>query len=77
MMRLGSNLCQTATLSGLIMLTLLLLGAIVSQSAGPAEKDVQVIAVSEHSSDCTHTTPEGRGRVTLDVGVTDLRGALP
>jgi hypothetical protein len=35
MMRFGSNLYLTAALSGLIMVTLLLLGAIVVRSVGP------------------------------------------
>jgi hypothetical protein len=56
MMRFGSNLYLTAALSGLTMLTLLLLGAIVVRSVEPAEKG---------------------DRVTLDIGVTDLRGSLP
>jgi hypothetical protein len=59
------------------MVTLLLLGAIIVRSAGPAEKGGRVITVSEHSDDCTHTTPENGGRVTLDTGVADLRGSLP
>ena len=49
------------------MVTLLLLGAIV----------VRVITVSEHSEFSTHATPENGGRVTLDIGVADLRGSLP
>ena len=56
MMRFGSNLYLTAARSGLIMVTLLLLGAIVVRSVGPAESG---------------------GQVTLDIGVTDLRGSLP
>ena len=48
MMRFGSNLYLTAALSGLIMVTLLLLGAIVVRSVGP-EKGGRVITVSEHS----------------------------
>jgi len=66
MMRL-SNLYLNPARMGLIMLTVLLLGAIV----------VRVITMSEHSDVRTHTTPENGGRVTLDVGVADLRGSLP
>jgi hypothetical protein len=67
MMRFGSNLYLTPARTGMIMVTLLLLGAIV----------VRVITVSEHSEVRTHTTPENGGRVTLDIGVADLRGSLP
>jgi hypothetical protein len=56
MMRFGPNLYQTAALSGVTMVTLLLLGAIVVRSVAPAENG---------------------GQVTLDIGVTDLRGSLP
>ncbi|WP_213254450.1 hypothetical protein [Bradyrhizobium sp. sBnM-33] len=66
MMRL-SNLYLTPAQTGLVMLTVLLLGAIV----------VQVIIVSEHSEVRTHTSPENGGRVTLDIGVADLRASLP
>jgi hypothetical protein len=66
MMRL-SNLYLTPAQTGLLMLTVLLLGAIV----------VQVITVSEHSEVRTHTGPANGGRVTLDIGVADLRGSLP
>jgi hypothetical protein len=76
MMRFGSNLYLTPALTGLIMVTLLLLGAIVVRSVGPAEKGGRV-TVSEHSEVRTHTTPEKGGRVILDIGVADLRGALP
>ena len=76
MMRYGSNLYLTAALSGL-MVTMLLLGAILVRSVGPAEKGDRVITVSEHSKARTHTIPENGGRVTLDIGVVDLRGALP
>jgi hypothetical protein len=54
MMRFGSNLHLTPALTGLIMVTVLLLGAIV----------VRAITVSEHSEVRTHTTPENSGRVT-------------
>jgi hypothetical protein len=66
MMRL-SNLYLTPARTGLLMLTVLLLGAIV----------VQVITLSEHSEGRTQTSPENGGRVTLDIGVADLRGSLP
>jgi hypothetical protein len=67
MMRFGSNLYLTPARTGLIMVTLLLLGAIV----------VRVITVSEQIEVRMHTTPENGGRVTLDIGVADLRGSLP
>ena len=67
MMRFGSNLYLTPALIGLIMVTVLSLGAMV----------VRVITVSEHSEVRTHTTRENGGRVSLDVGVADLRGSLP
>ena len=66
MMRL-SNLYLTPARAGLIMVTVLLVGAII----------IRVITGSEHSDVRTHTTPENGGRVTLDVGVADLRGSLP
>jgi hypothetical protein len=66
MMRL-SNLYLTPARTGLIMVVLLLLGAIV----------VRVTTVSEHREVRTHTTPENGGRVTLNIGVADLRGSLP
>jgi hypothetical protein len=80
MMRL-SNLSLTPALTGLIMVTLLLLGAIV----------VRVITVSEHGEVRTHTAPEtsGQGTLkqdtskqdtskldTLDIGIADLKGTL-
>jgi hypothetical protein len=67
MMRFGSNLYLTPALVGLIMITVLSLGAIV----------VRVITVSEHIQVRTHTTPENGGRGTLDIGAADLRGSLP
>ena len=76
-MRFGSNLYLTPALSGLILVTLLLLGAIVVRSVGPAEKGGRVITVSEHSEVRTHATRENGGRVSLDVGAADLRGSLP
>ena len=85
MMRL-SNLSLTPALTGLIMVTLLLLGAIV----------VRVITVSEHGEVRTHTAREtsGQGTLkqgilkqdtlkqdilkqdTLDIGIADLKGTL-
>ena len=67
MMRFGSNLYLTPALIGLIMITVLSLGTIL----------VRAIAVSEHSEVRTPTTPQNGGRVTLDIGVTGLRGSLP
>ena len=55
MMRL-SNLSLTPALTGLIMVTLLLLGAIV----------VRVITVSEHREVRTSTVRENSGQVTLN-----------
>jgi hypothetical protein len=49
------------------MLTVLLLGAIV----------VRVTIVPEHNDVRTHTARETGDRGTLDIGVADLRGALP
>jgi hypothetical protein len=77
MMRFGSNLHLTPALSGLIMVALLVLGALVLRSLGPAEKDDRVIAVSEHSKVSTRATPKNDGRAPLDIGVADLRGSLP
>jgi hypothetical protein len=75
MMRL-SNLHLTPALTGLIMVTVLLLGAIV----------VRVTTVSEQSEVRTHTIREtgGQGpldrapldRAPLDIGVADLKGTL-
>jgi len=67
MMRFGSKLYLTPPLIGLIMITVLSLGAIV----------VRVITVPENSEVRTPTTPENGGRATLDNGVADLRGSLP
>ena len=66
MMRL-SNLYLTPARTGLIMLTVLLLGVIV----------VRVITVPGRSDIRTHTPNETSGRVTLDMGTADLRGSLP
>jgi hypothetical protein len=62
-----SDLYLTPARTGLIMVTLLLLGAIV----------VGVFTVSEHREVRRHTTAENGGRVILDIGVADLRGSLP
>ncbi|MEH2535597.1 hypothetical protein V1277_005103 [Bradyrhizobium sp. AZCC 1588] len=59
------------------MVALLVLGAIVVQSFGLAEKGGRVTAVSEHSKVGARTSPENGGRATLDIGVADLRGSLP
>ncbi|KRR16923.1 hypothetical protein CQ13_11980 [Bradyrhizobium retamae] len=77
MMRYGSNLCLTPALSGLIMVALLVLGAIVVQSLGLTEKGGRVTTVSEHSEARARTSPENGGRATLDIGIADLRGSLP
>ena len=76
MMRL-SNLHLTPALTGLVMVTVLLLGAIV----------VRVVTVSEHSEVRTHTARETGGQSVLnrspqdrspqDIGVAGLRGTLP
>ncbi|MEH2628207.1 hypothetical protein V1292_006262 [Bradyrhizobium sp. AZCC 1719] len=57
------------------MVALLVLGAIVVQSFGLAEKGGRVTAVSERSKVGART--ENGGRATLDIGVADLRGSLP
>ena len=67
MMHFWSNPHLTPALAGLIMVTLLLLGAIV----------VRVITVPEHSEVRTLSAPENGGRGTRDIGVSDLRGSLP
>jgi hypothetical protein len=78
MMRFGSNLHLTPALSGLVMVALLVLGAIVVQSFGLAEKGGRVTTVSEHSKVSTRTAPGNNdGRAPLDIGVADLRGSLP
>jgi hypothetical protein len=64
MMRL-SNLHLTPVLTGLIMVTVFLLGAIV----------VRVTTVSEHSEVRTHTVRETGGQGSLDRGTLD-RGTL-
>jgi hypothetical protein len=77
MMRFGSDLYQTPALTGLIIVALLVLGAIVVRSIGPAERGDGVITASEHREVRTRTIPENGGRATPDVGVADLRGSLP
>ncbi|MFG3591453.1 hypothetical protein [Bradyrhizobium sp. RDI18] len=77
MMRFSSNLYRTPALSGLVMVALLVLGAIVVQSLGLAEKGGHVTIVSEHSEVRARTSPENGGRATLDIGIADLRGSLP
>jgi hypothetical protein len=77
MMRFGSNSYLTPALNGLILVTLLLVGAIVVRSVGSADKGGRVTTVSEHGKDRARATPENGGRVALDFGVADLRGALP
>ena len=72
MMRLSemmrwSDLHLTPARTGLIIVAALLLSAII----------VRVISVSEQSNVRTHTAPENGGRVTLDMGIADLRGSLP
>ena len=74
MMRFESNPDLTRTLCGLIALTLLVLGAIVFQIVGPAEKDVRTTG---HSEVRVRAAPENGGQVTLDIGVADLRGSVP
>ena len=76
MMRYGSDLYLTAALSGL-MVTMLLLGAILVRSAGPAEKGDRFIAVSEHSKTRPYTIPKSGDQAPLDIGVADMRGTLP
>jgi hypothetical protein len=67
MMRFGTNPYLTPARTGLIVVALLLLGLIVGR----------FISVLGHSDVRTHTTREDGGRVTLDIGVADLRGSLP
>jgi hypothetical protein len=67
MMRDGSNLYLTPARTGLILVALLLLGAIVGR----------VIIGLGHSDVRTHTARENGDRVTLDIGVAELRGSLP
>jgi hypothetical protein len=77
MMRYGANPYSTPALTGLIMVALLMLGAIVVQSVGLVEKDSRAIAASERSEARTRNAPANDGRATLDIGVADLRGSLP
>lgn len=74
MMRFESNPDLTRTLCGLAALTLLVVGAIVFQIAGPAEKDIRTTG---HSEVRTRAAPENGGPVNLDIGVADLRGSVP
>jgi hypothetical protein len=67
MMRFGSNLYLTPARTGLMMVALLVLGAIV----------VRVTIGSEQSEVRRHTTRENSAGATLDIGVADLRGSLP
>lgn len=72
MMRLSemmrwSDLHLTPARTGLIIVAAFLLCAII----------VRVITLSEQSHIRTHTVPENGGRVTLDMGIADLRGSLP
>ena len=57
----------TPARTGLVILVVLVLGAIV----------VRVIAASEHSEVRTPTTHENVGRVTPGTAVKGLRGSLP
>jgi hypothetical protein len=74
-MRDRSDLYLIAALSGL-MVTMLLLGAILVRSAGPAAKGGRFITVSEHGEASPHTIPRSGDQVGPDIGVTDLRGTL-
>ena len=71
-MRMGSVMVRlsdrhlTPARTGLIMLVVLVLGAIV----------VRVITASEHGDVRAPTTPESVGRATPDTGVRGLRGSL-
>jgi hypothetical protein len=67
MMRFGSNPYLTPALTGLIVVTVLLFGAIV----------VQIITASEHNEVRTPATRDTGGRGTVDIGISDLRGSLP
>jgi hypothetical protein len=72
-MRMGAAMVRlsdrhlTPARTGLIMLVVLVLGAIV----------VRVITASEHSDVRTPTAHESVGRATPDTGVRGLRGSLP
>ena len=57
----------TPARTGLIMLVVLLLGAII----------VRVLTGSEHRDVRTPALPENGARVTPDTGVRGLRGSLP
>jgi hypothetical protein len=72
-MHLGSAMVRlsdrhlTPARTGLIMLVVLVLGAIL----------VRIVTAPEHSDVRTPTTHENVGRVTPDTGVRGLRGSLP
>jgi hypothetical protein len=75
-MRFVSNL--TPATSGLILVALLVLGAVVVQNVGPAEKGGAVIRASEHDGGRTRTTAEHSDRGNPEIGgVKGLRGSLP
>jgi hypothetical protein len=67
MMRFGSNLHLTPALTGLMVITVLLFGAMV----------VRVITVSDHPEVGTPTIRDNNGGASPDMGVADLRGSLP
>jgi hypothetical protein len=75
-MRYRSDLCLTAAFGGL-MIAMFLLGAILVRSAGPAAKGGRFITLSEHSEARPQPIPKGGDQVVPDIGVKDLRGALP
>ncbi|WP_057859747.1 hypothetical protein [Bradyrhizobium lablabi] len=78
MTRFESNLYRTPVFSGLIVVALLVFGAIVVRSVGPAERGDTVITASDHGRDRTRTTAENGGRVPPDIGgIKGLRGSLP
>lgn len=77
MTRFESNLYRTPVFSGLIVVALLVLGAIVVQSVGTAEQGGGVVTASEHGGARTRATPENGDRVTPDIGgIKGLRGSL-
>jgi hypothetical protein len=67
MVRFGSNPYLTPVRTGLIVITLLLLGVIIGR----------VIAELGHSDVRTHSARGNGGGVISDIGVADLRGSLP
>ncbi|WP_198164250.1 hypothetical protein [Bradyrhizobium jicamae] len=75
-MRFVSNL--TPATGGLILVALLVLGAVVVQNVGTAEKGGAVVTASEHDGRRTRSRAEDGVPVTPDVGgVKGLRGSLP